>query len=819
VEIRRLTTYGCVLVVIWLTCATASGQAREFVRHVTMLQPGYHGHYPFAVDKRDIIWIDSTIKITAPLRSNGGDIILFANEIDVEAPIDSRVFIQHDMGDIQFPHADIGDIDHFLYKSPQKAQPFLSLYRDYYLHSPDLPDQSTETAFPELPSGETRLSANGQAIQVMQGTPPPDADVDFSEIRSGNIYIFAHKIIVPDQLKKGIPRSERFECSSSPTPYQVAPIVSSGIRGGRGGLGSLPICFLDSTVQVSGSGIDLSGFYQQQWPYSCHYKRPELFRQEGGLNAPGGRGGDAGDISIHVVNDTASDFSSQRKSLLAATDARAGQPGNSEKLQTSSLMGDPKATESRCSLHSLGSFDPSQPGRPGLVAVDSINSSTAIIALASVLRSKDAQVDYDFTELAQRSKSDANIRSLLPSDSLTDYLELSLEESELRVLQDFEGIAKNLRVPSGGYNLPILAKATEQSLASASLSDRQKALLREVALFDDRSGNRLYAYLFNSGGLFNSYSVNPISDYNLSAIRLDLNETNKKLSEIKSQLVTVNATLFRELSYEQQRDMQEDIERIKAELDQAKATAQSGGLGDIVAAIADVMASFGGLGDALSKLFASKKSKDPTEDLRKVGSQFKSGFDSSNKLSLILRGTPNIAALNQALEDAMIDYQKFLGKVKDIEQRYLDEENHELFYALEKRQTAFSRLSTRSVLFHDILRAAIITYLIDPSKKPEYLMNNFEAIETLLRDFPREEPRFMISPMPTTCQPPNKDEELLSCIQIKAGTKEQLVEGVFSVDQGQATLPLYRIAPSNVSRRLPVFGIKPKISAVKASAH
>src|SRR5437773_1139642 len=59
------------------------------------LAPGYSGGYSKTSSRNDVIWIAPEIVVDKPLRSNGGDIILYANKISISAPIDSRLYVSH----------------------------------------------------------------------------------------------------------------------------------------------------------------------------------------------------------------------------------------------------------------------------------------------------------------------------------------------------------------------------------------------------------------------------------------------------------------------------------------------------------------------------------------------------------------------------------------------------------------------------------------------------------------------------------------------------------------------------------------------------
>src|SRR5690348_8844517 len=76
------------------SCQNSTPQAYPFQRTV-LLKGSSPKPYPPDIVKRDIIWMSPRIVVNEPLRSFGGDILLYADEIVINAPIDSRVYFDH----------------------------------------------------------------------------------------------------------------------------------------------------------------------------------------------------------------------------------------------------------------------------------------------------------------------------------------------------------------------------------------------------------------------------------------------------------------------------------------------------------------------------------------------------------------------------------------------------------------------------------------------------------------------------------------------------------------------------------------------------
>src|SRR5205823_7202453 len=124
----------------------------------------------------------------------------------------------------------------------------------------------------------------------------------FDSAKSGNIYIFAHDILLPDKRLGLERRGQRSECRGVDRSRLFA-VSAAGLRGGRGGAGSIPACFYPIQKKNCRDEADVIGcnIAQAMYPRNCAVD-PRLFSVAGGMNAVGGRGGDAGDVAVYLIN-------------------------------------------------------------------------------------------------------------------------------------------------------------------------------------------------------------------------------------------------------------------------------------------------------------------------------------------------------------------------------------------------------------------------------------------------------------------------------------------------------------------------------------
>ena len=262
------------------------------------------GTYNKFITKSDVVWVDDIIHIKDPLITNGGDAVLFAKLIVVEAPIDTRVAIDTygffwDV-DPNVPFnvhtiVSMNDFDLSMYGNNQwRFFNDLRFWEDRYDPAtrayrfrgkgelPMIPRPGDKEAFikiPKLPIGNYQLPSgknphHGYNSVPQNGSDAPNQIVNRAATRSGNIYMFAEDIqICPEST---LPTWEKAADGDDYDYNRPVFFYASGLKGGRGGPGSYQ----------AGNGLQLP--------------QEEYFSN--GISGKAGRGGDAGSVYFYILN-------------------------------------------------------------------------------------------------------------------------------------------------------------------------------------------------------------------------------------------------------------------------------------------------------------------------------------------------------------------------------------------------------------------------------------------------------------------------------------------------------------------------------------
>ena len=265
------------------------------------------------------------------------------------APIDTRVYFDHGGGFFEKDGDNGCKSIHFWLKG---ADTVIDSYEQFYSLSDDIWDEHSKsyslklaTRFPEAPAGMTLCANKGASSRGIEYFPIEV--IKWENLRSGNISIFAHSISF-------CPECEKFHPSWNGVKAEIPEITSQkdlvkdttffnarGIRGSRGGM---PFW-----------GCEYRG---NNNPDICsnppnHYRRGPF------------RGGDAGNISIYLVNNEVWFQKEQRKApkdqdIHTRTGITGGQQGSHVKFTASCFsltgvgLGCPKAPD-RPTRENLGS--------------------------------------------------------------------------------------------------------------------------------------------------------------------------------------------------------------------------------------------------------------------------------------------------------------------------------------------------------------------------------------------------------------------------------------------------------------------------------
>lgn len=179
--------------------------------------------------KADIVCVAKDLRINAPIRTNGGDVFIYADTVAISALIDTRVYVSAD----RYSH--VGPLIPGALPAPFAQQIFM----DYYRRSPQAAVASNKEVYlPELPSGLTpawgSFCASIMAEAGHLGTAPPDADIRFEYVRSGNAFIYARHIQI-DEAAAGldVDESDPLTCEVGQNDVRKVAFLADGARARR----------------------------------------------------------------------------------------------------------------------------------------------------------------------------------------------------------------------------------------------------------------------------------------------------------------------------------------------------------------------------------------------------------------------------------------------------------------------------------------------------------------------------------------------------------------------------------------------------------
>jgi hypothetical protein len=175
----------------------------DFPYRERIFTPTYSGRYSPQLDvkKTDIIISGDKVTIDQPLLTNGGDIVIYAASIVINAPIDTRIYLDHSAY-MQRSGSCTTSLDMLANLGNAK-----SAFTDYYTKawlwngSRKWWELQSASAYPEIPQGDTPHYCAGS---ILAGTSAPsESDLNLGRLRSGSITIIATSINFCDECLAG----------------------------------------------------------------------------------------------------------------------------------------------------------------------------------------------------------------------------------------------------------------------------------------------------------------------------------------------------------------------------------------------------------------------------------------------------------------------------------------------------------------------------------------------------------------------------------------------------------------------------------------
>ncbi|MEY9401754.1 hypothetical protein ABIF66_002932 [Bradyrhizobium japonicum] len=299
-----------------------------FPRRVKVLTDSFQGNFEREVIKTDYFIFQKKVVIDNLISTNGGNVLIAADELVLNAPIDTRVYMRMTPDYWVVPPGGDGVNFASLFFSMQQGLPLdglksfdsLYLWRDFYDSKRKMfiygettrPKGKQVAEMPQLPSGQVPLASdkaygsNYTDLRPTDGSDAPVSDVIWPEVRSGTIRIYASKISLCDECKKALESRMGQLASTKSDPFdenQAVFLQASGLKGGRGAAGS-----------------------------SYYFLGKALSGMQGGLSGSPGRGGDAGSVEIHYVNQQPT--VEEEDLIRSASSLEGGAPAQSHRQRT-----------------------------------------------------------------------------------------------------------------------------------------------------------------------------------------------------------------------------------------------------------------------------------------------------------------------------------------------------------------------------------------------------------------------------------------------------------------------------------------------------
>ena len=733
------------------TCASAA--KRQYCYTSAVVAEGQTTPYEPTQTRCDVVWTGDHVVVDTVLNTNGGDLIIFAETVTFNAPVDTRPYFT--LRKAFYPSYVYPPDNNWLETTdalPEVLKSYTDLlfWREYY----DPADKvwKFSVSGPHVQLGkldDNRLTSPYSAPQlpgalfprfgllIENGVRGNDAPTPAAEARhSGNVLIVANKIEFCDKCIEPYPDTQ--------LPTDVADyhdvqrrrfIITAGVKGGLGSPGTQTSCF----------GKSASCFGWDFQPISGHH----------------GGGGDAG--SVHIVT-YGEDGSAGKNEWGPLIDATSGYPPFAGRLQTRShaaLTTQPNRSNSAFArLSAEGEFQLGESGQVSLETRRPLEEGLSLIQtrLAHLMLYRRYDPQSLVTEIQKRIGQDEEV--LLPSDVLG------------RQLMDFRrdillGLIQRANVewggdPTGKMALPHLETVTALSCDSASRLMISGGVQVEVAAMCDmqdlfRHPERSErTFVAHTGGLLRH---DPTS---FSAERYDSLAMLQRLERLQGALQLLAFDTQSIIALLDEANVREDVTILKANVERVQArigaleqirASKSDQLGNIINSAIQGVASAAvpGMGSIISLINQASATNDPSraaELYQKADSMGSDLFVEVGKSFLpILKSplggdAPASQASNRDIANARTEMANTLRAIGDLQTEAASRKEQRLTTlgaaaasVLNERQALVSDYRASVDAFEPLYKYALFEGLADATDTEGRTRSRLAAVQTYLQSY------------------------------------------------------------------------------------
>lgn len=508
------------------------------------------------ITKKDIFIFRKNVHINDILRSNGGDVTIVADSVYINAPIDTRPYL--DLKYIFWEPVlqygryyglpgtyDVGVIESFnsLYLWKEEYDAATKTYR--YASVSGVTSYKNEKEYigkfistPQLPHAPLPRVKNG--IRRLNGSDAPD-QISWEDVRAGTIRIYASEIRFCDLCLSALEQQPSPPSAGDPYDRNRSVFLqASGLKGGRGGAGMLGGCTTHRTSQTDACVDD--------------------FNRRGALSGKPGRGGDAGSVFLTYVGRTPTRLEITMVGL--ATRVKGGEPAQKALQRTPKYMAlrNAKSRSAFTDEVPIENIDKLY-GRDGELIIKTVNSDEALSEIINFLLMKEIEGNYSISSMLRQYVDKPEIFSYSPMGMLSIFLEESLTALQLQLLEALpESVAgKPRNLESSQFLSTVSCQTSEMSGYDI---DTQR-LLTSICYFTGPPDiDFVKSYLFNVGGI---YKEKPI-DVNVG-IRHDdlirkLTQVSVDLKKVLDEQKGLRLFIYEKVTQDQMDKMASEIQRL-----------------------------------------------------------------------------------------------------------------------------------------------------------------------------------------------------------------------------------------------------------------
>jgi hypothetical protein len=742
---------------------------RVFPREIDALKSSYQGNYDRKIVKQDYFIFQHSVTIDHWLKTNGGDVLIVADEVIINAPIDTRVRFRmvsnywvanpccSDLAVFDQGQTNLQSLDFLLWRSPVPFGGFDSLYlwqekyddqskRFVYevpaRHSIKVDDRPTKDKpieLAELPSGQVPLAVSPSGIYTdarpPNGADAPQADIIWENVRSGNIRIFANKLrlcgdcitavaapikalsqnayaSIPERFGSNYPASPQGPNDTPGDAFDIEQSVFfevSGIKGGRGAAGSLSAC---------------PSIYSPDDTSTCTLLRQRL----GGLSGKPGRGGDAGSIELHFVNYAPT--ADELHVLTQASHYEGGFPPQTHQQRTpryggSSLLWSRRGGfENEVPVPNLNSLK----GNGGALRIDQLDTNQAISAATSLLLKAGLEGNYSTDLLVLQARSDPSVFSVSPVDTMRTFLAEELISLQKQLTNSIAPALSNQQVPATTRSdFFSTLSCIDLRNASMSMPKDQRDYLSHICEFDlytNHDGVR--SFLYHIKGLYNLVPLDINSKISTNEISAELSITQQLITQVAAEVSELHQFFYESVTDVQQHELSTALEALKAKRAALEAAFEerrdSAGLGSALQTLRD---GFSNLAQGEQEIAAANwiaAAPQLYEGLRKLGTVFTA--------SRIPLNSPDLASLDIAISEATSALNNFVERVADVKRAMVASQRANLSNLIAARSRFEQYRTNARFAFADTVRAVMQQHL--QTADNDTLTNNVGITNSLI---------------------------------------------------------------------------------------